>query len=84
LIPANTEIPPTKGMMPWCRLRKFGLSTKPIFMATFRAKKIKMVVNKKILINSDKAASKFTAYVLSAYIISLKYNALRRSLEVTI
>ncbi|VEB91651.1 Uncharacterised protein [Citrobacter koseri] len=53
-------------------------------MATFRARKIKMVVNKKILISSDKAASKFTVYVLSAYIISLKYNALRLSLEESI
>ncbi|ECD4283928.1 hypothetical protein E0528_22545 [Salmonella enterica subsp. enterica serovar Typhimurium] len=42
-----------------------------------------MVVNKKILISSDKAVSNFTVYVLSAYIISLKYNALRQLLEET-
>ena len=40
-----------------------------------------MVVNKKILTSSEKAASRFTVYVFSAYIISLKYNALRRPLE---
>ena len=66
-------MPPTNGISPWCRLRKLGLSTRPIFFAIFRAKKRKIKVSKKILNNSVTAVSKFTMHALSEC-WSWKYN----------
>ena len=57
-------MPPTNGINPWWRLRKLGLSTKPTFFATFRAKNRNSVVNKKILMRSVLTVSKFTMRAL--------------------